>query len=73
MPDIKLYDYQRPEGLPAGTMWTTSFPIPGKRAGKIVASAPWADEHMMVCYYGEDEKLLGVRFVNRDGTYKDLI
>jgi hypothetical protein len=28
---------------------------------------------MFCCYYDKDNKLVGVRFVYADGTYKDLI
>jgi hypothetical protein len=28
---------------------------------------------MFCCYYDEKDKLIGVRFVYADGTYKDLI
>jgi hypothetical protein len=39
----------------------------------LIPKAPWGDGNMFTCYYDKDEKLVGVRFVYKDGTYKDLI
>ena len=72
MPDIKLYDYQREPHNPR-VKWTTSYPVPIKKVGTLRGSAPWMDNHMLCCYFDDNEKLIGVRFVYQDGKYVDLI
>ena len=72
MPDIKLYDYQRnPHPSYAHAM---SYFIPEHKTSlSLHPKAPWLDGNMFTCYYDKDDKLIGVRFVYADGTYKDLI
>ena len=72
MPDIKLYDYQRnPHPSYHSAM---SYFVPEQMTSiGLVPKAPWLDGNMFTCYYDKDDKLIGVRFVYADGTYKDLI
>jgi hypothetical protein len=72
MPDIKLYDYQREPHNPR-VKWTTSYPMPSKNTSSLRSGAPWGDNHMLCCYFDENEELIGVRFVYKAGTYVDLI
>ena len=72
MPDIKLYDYQRePQNLQV--KYTVSYPMPEKKSETLRSNAPWVDNHMLCCYYDDNENLIGVRFVYKNGTYLDLI
>jgi hypothetical protein len=72
MPDIKLYDYQK---IPHPRVKETlNYFVPEKKTNLVLApKAPWVDGNMFCCYYDKDNKLIGVRFVHADGTYKDLI
>jgi hypothetical protein len=72
MPDIKLYDYQK---IPHPRVKETlNYFVPEKKANLVLApKAPWVDGNMFCCYYDKDNKLIGVRFVYKDGAYKDLI
>jgi hypothetical protein len=72
MPDIKLYDYQK---IPHPQVKETlNYFVPEKKISLgLRPTAPWLDGNMFCCYYDEKDKLLGVRFVYADGTYKDLI
>ena len=71
MPDIKLYDYQK---IPHPRVkWTTSYPMPSTNTNSLRSGAPWVDNDMLCCYFDWDNNLIGVRFVYKDGTYKDLI
>jgi len=47
--------------------------VPVKKVGTLRGSAPWMDNHMLCCYFDDNEKLIGVRFVYQDGKYVDLI
>ena len=71
MPDIKLYDYQR--GHHPRAKFAMHYPMPDKKTDTIRCKAPWADNHMVCCYYDENDNLIGVRFIYRDGKYVDLI
>lgn len=71
MPDIKLYDYQQPTGVPVGTKYTQYWSAPDKKTAFLAPRAPWEDAPMMAGFYDEHEKLLGVRFIFIDGTYQD--
>ena len=72
MPDIKLYDYQK---IPHPRIKETlNYFVPEqKTSSSLHPTAPWLDGNMFCCYYDKDGKLIGVRFVYKDGTYKDLI
>ena len=72
MPDIKLYDYQR---NPHPSYYSAlNYFVPETKTGWAVdPKAPGRDGNMCTCYYDKDDKLIGVRFVHKDGTYKDLI
>ena len=71
MPDIKLYDYQRPPNMPEGVHKSLWF-FPNKKESSLLApKAPWTDGPAMVCSYDKDGNLINTRFVNSDGTYKD--
>ena len=72
MPDIKLYDYQREPHNPR-VKFTTSYPMPSKNAASLRSGAPWVDNHMLCCYFDHEEKLIGARFVYKNGAYVDLI
>ena len=72
MPDIKLYDYQREPHNPR-VKYTVSYPMPEKKSDSLRCNAPWVDNHMLCCYFDDNEKLIGVRFVYKAGTYVDLI
>jgi hypothetical protein len=72
MPDIKLYDYQR--GPHPRVKETLNYFVPEQKTSLgLRPAAPWLDGNMFCCYYDEQDKLIGVRFVYADGTYKDLI
>ncbi len=72
MPDIKLYDYQK---IPHPRVKETlNYFVPEQKTSlSLHPKAPWGDGNMFTCYYDKDDKLVGVRFVYKDGTYKDLI
>ena len=72
MPDIKLYDYQR-EPRNRRVKWSTYYPMPKTNSDTLRCVAPWVDNHMLCCYFDDKEKLIGVRFVYKDGKYVDLI
>ncbi len=72
MPDIKLYDYQR-NPHPSYVSAMSYFVPEQKTSLSLHPKAPWGDGNMFTCYYDKDDKLVGVRFVYKDGTYKDLI
>jgi hypothetical protein len=72
MPDIKRYDYQKivhPQVKSA----MYYFVHEQKTSESLHPTAPWLKGNMFCCYYDKDDKLVGVRFVYADGTYKDLI
>ena len=71
MPDIKLYDYQRGV-VPAGTKTTCYWTPPKKKSTIVHCRAPWEDAPMMAGFYDENDNLIGVRFVRKDGTYEDM-
>jgi hypothetical protein len=72
MPDIKLYDYQKI--IHPRVKEVVNYFVPEKKTNLVLApKAPWVDGNMFCCYYDKDNKLIGVRFVHADGTYKDLI
>ena len=71
MPDIKLYDYQRINH--PRVKWTTSYPMPIKNSDSLRSNVPWVDNHMLCCYFDDNEKLIGARFVYKNGAYVDLI
>ena len=72
MPDIKLYDYQR--NPHPSYVWAMNYFVPEHKTSlSLHPKAPWVDGNMFTCYYDKDDKLVGVRFVYADGTYKDLI
>jgi hypothetical protein len=51
-----------------------SYFVPEQKTSlSLHPKAPWGDGNMFTCYYDKDDKLVGVRFVYADGTYKDLI
>lgn len=71
MPDVKLYDYQR---VPHPRVkWTTNYPMPSKKSDTLRTNVPWVDNNMLCCYFDDNEKLIGARFVYQDGKYVDLI
>ena len=71
MPDIKLYDYQR--GLaPKGTKITCYFTPPKKYSSIAHTIAPWTDAPLICGFYDEDNDLIGVRFIRKDGTWEDV-
>jgi len=72
MPDIKLYDYQR-NPHPSYESATHYFVPEQLTSASLPPKAPWCEGNMFICYYDKDDKLVGVRFVYADGTYKDLI
>ena len=53
--------------------YTVSYPMPEKKSETLRSNAPWVDNHMLCCYYDDNENLIGVRFVYKNGTYLDLI
>ena len=71
MPDIKLYDYQRPPEQPEGVHTTQYYFPPKKMAGLLVSHAPWLDGPCMALHYDKDKNLLLTRFIFADGTYTD--
>ena len=72
MPNIKLYDYQKIPHSRAKT--TMNYFVPEKATSiGLRPTAPWQDGNMFCCYYDENDKLIGVRFVYAGGEYKDLI
>lgn len=71
MPDIKLYDYQKVHH--PRIKWTVNYPMPSKKTDNLRSNAPWVNDHILCCYYDEDDNLIGVRFVYRDGRHVDLI
>jgi hypothetical protein len=71
MPDIKLYDYQKI--VHPRVKWTMTYPMPKEKLASLRSTAPWVDNHMLCCYFDDEEKLIGVRFVYQDGKYIDLI
>ena len=71
MPDIKLYDYQRGP-VPEGTKTTCYWTPPKKKSTIVHSRAPWGDAPMMAGFYDENDNLIGVRFVRKDGTYEDM-
>jgi hypothetical protein len=72
MPDIKLYDYQK-NPHPRVDKIISYFVPETKTSVALYPKAPWVDGNMFSCFYDKDNKLVGVRFVYADGTYKDLI
>ena len=70
MPDIKLYDYQRVP-IPEGTKTTCYWTPPQKRSSIAHLIAPWADAPLICGFYDEKDKLLGIRFIRKDGTWED--
>lgn len=72
MPDIKLYDYQR-NPHPSYVNALHYFVPEHKTSLSLHPKAPWGDGNMFTCYYDKDDKLVGVRFVHKDGKYVDLI
>jgi len=72
MTDIKLYDYQRNPHPSYHTAMNYFVPEHMTSLG-LQPKAPWGDGNMFCCYYDKENKLLGVRFVYKNGTYKDLI
>ena len=71
MPDIKLYDYQRPPEQPEGVHMTLYFFPPEKKTTSLYPKAAWNDGPCMAPHYDKDDNLLLTRFINSDGTYKD--
>ena len=71
MPDIKLYDYQRGP-VPEGTKTTCYWTPPKKKSTIVHSRAPWEDAPMMAGFYDENDNLIGVRFVRKDGTYDEF-
>lgn len=72
MPDIKLYDYQKP--MHPRIESALSYFVPEHKTSlSLHPKAPWGDGNMFCCYYDKDDKLVGVRFVHKDGKYVDLI
>ena len=47
--------------------------MPSKNTSSLRSNAPWVDNHMLCCYFDDNEKLIGARFVYQDGKYVDLI
>lgn len=72
MPDIKLYDYQR-NPHPSYVSAMSYFVPEQKTSSSLHPKAPWGDGNMFTCYYDKNDKLVGVRFVYKDGEYKNLI
>ena len=72
MPNIKLYDYQINPN-PSYVDALHYFVPEHKTSIGLQPKAPWGDGNMFCCYYDKDSKLVGVRFVYADGTYKDLM
>jgi len=72
VPDIKLYDYQKILHPRVKTVMHYFVPE-HMTSSSLHPTAPWLDGNMFCCYYDEKGKLIGVRFVYADGTYKDLI
>ena len=72
MPDIKRYDYQR-NPHPSYHSAMSYFVHEHKTSLSLHPKAPWGDGNMFCCYYDKDDKLVGVRFVHKDGKYVDLI
>ena len=72
MPDIKLYDYQK---IPHPRIKETlNYFVPEQMTSLgLKPKAPWVEGNMFCCYYDKENKLIGIRFVYADGTYKDLI
>jgi hypothetical protein len=72
MPDIKLYDYQK---IPHPRIKETlNYFVPEQMTGLgLKPKAPWVEGNMFCCSYDKENKLIGIRFVYADGTYKDLI
>lgn len=71
MPDIKLYDYQR-EHVPEGTWSVCYWTPPEKQSSTAHSVAPWKDAPLICGFYDEKSKLVGVRFIRRDGTWEDV-
>jgi hypothetical protein len=71
MPDLKLYDYQRPPEMPEGVYRLQYFFAQKKYKQLLYPSAPWLEGPCMVLMYDKDDNLLLTRFIFRDGTYKD--
>ena len=72
MPDIKLYDYQK---IPHPRVKETlNYFVPEQMTSLgLKPKAPWVEGNMFCCSYDKESKLIGIRFVYADGTYKDLI
>jgi hypothetical protein len=71
MPNIKLYNYQTGK-VPEGTKWVKYWAAPDNQVhGLTTTIAPWLDEPMLCAFYDANDKLIGVRFIRRDGTYED--
>jgi hypothetical protein len=72
MPDIKLYDYQK---IPHPRIKETlNYFVPEQMTSLgLKPKAPWVEGNMFCCSYDKENKLIGIRFVYADGTYKDLI
>jgi hypothetical protein len=70
MPDIKLYDYQRGP-VPDGTRTTCYWTPPKKQSSLATSIAPWVDAPLICGFYDENNDLIGVRFIRKDGTWED--
>jgi hypothetical protein len=71
MPDIDIYDYQHPPGMPDGVHTTQYFFPQEKKREFLYSSAPWTDAPCMALHYDKDGNLLLTRFIFRDGVYRD--
>jgi hypothetical protein len=70
VPDIKLYDYQRGP-VPEGTKTTCYWTPPKKQSSLAISIAPWVDAPLICGFYDENNRLIGVRFIRKDGTWEE--
>jgi len=47
--------------------------MPERKATTLHCKAPWVDDNILCCYFDDNEKLIGARFVYKNGAYVDLI
>jgi hypothetical protein len=69
MPDIKLYDYQRPPLMNMKEIAGGTYFSP-KRGSKDIV--PWVDEDLISIMWDKDKNIRHVRYIYRDGTYKEI-
>ena len=69
MPNIKLYDYTHPPLMDMTKITGGTYFSPKRGQSHIV---PWVDEDLIQIMWDKDKNIRHVRYIYRDGTYKDI-